>query len=183
MNYFLGIDTVTNTLVADFEDTTNGGNHPVTGITAIPVSVTTWHHAAVTYDTVTDTWNLYLDGNLERTLSAGGNFTPESTSIQHAGLGTAMTSTGAAAGFFSGRIDEVRIWNVARSQAQIQAARFQELTSGSGLVARLRPQRGQWHDSGLERRRRTQRHSSSARRPGRPASHCRIRRRLPHQPD
>ncbi len=134
-NYFLGIDATTGTLVADFEDTTNGGNHPVTGITAIPISAT-WHHAAVTYDTATDTWNLYLDGNLERTLSTGGNFTPESTSIQHAALGTAIDANAAIAGFFNGALDEVRFWNVARTQAQIQATKDQELSSGTGLVAR-----------------------------------------------
>ena len=47
-----------------------------------------------------------------------------------------MTSTGATQGFFDGVLDEVRIWNVARSQSQIQAARYQQLTSGTGLVAR-----------------------------------------------
>ncbi len=141
MNWFLGIDTkgtateADDTLGADFEDNATGLNHPVTGITPVPTSAT-WHHAAVTYDTATDTWNLYLDGNLERTLSAGGNFTPRSDSIQHAGLATAMTSTGVTAGFFAGVLDEVRIWNTARSAAQIQAARYQQLTSGSGLVAR-----------------------------------------------
>ena len=140
MNYFLGIDATSGVLVADFEEaaggTTLGLNHPVTGITAIAISATTWHHAAATYDTATDTWRLYLDGNLERTLVLTGNPTPESTSIQHAALGTAMDSTGAAAGFFNGVLDEVRIWNVARSQAQIQAARYLELTSGTGLIAR-----------------------------------------------
>ena len=134
-NYFLGIDATTGTLVADFEDKATGLNHPVTGITAIAVSAT-WHHAAVTYDTATDTWNLYLDGNLERNLPAGGDFTPENISIQHAGLGTAYNSTGVPAGFFNGVLDEVRIWNVARSQAQIQATMDQELTSGTGLIAR-----------------------------------------------
>ena len=31
MNYFLGIDSVKRVLAADFEDTINGGNHPVFG--------------------------------------------------------------------------------------------------------------------------------------------------------
>src|SRR4029078_2452553 len=57
MNLLLGIDATSGALVANFEDTTNGGNHPVSGVTAIAVSPT-WHHAAMTYDTVTDTWNL-----------------------------------------------------------------------------------------------------------------------------
>ena len=76
----------------------------------------------MTYDTATDTWNLYLDGNLERTLSAGGNFTPESPASSTPALATAMNSTGVTAGFFNGVLDEVRIWNVARTQAQIQPA-------------------------------------------------------------
>ena len=47
-----------------------------------------------------------------------------------------MTSTGAAAGFFNGALDEARIWNVARSQAQVSATKDLELTSGPGLIAR-----------------------------------------------
>ena len=82
MDYFLGIDASTGTLVADFEDNANGTNHPVTGTTAVTSNV--WHHAAAVYNTSTDTWQLYLDGALDRTLALGGDFTPESTSIQHA---------------------------------------------------------------------------------------------------
>jgi hypothetical protein len=133
MNYILGIQASTGVLAADFEDTVNGGNHPVLGLTAIPVSTTTWHHAAATYDGTT--WRLYLDGVLDKTLSVG-NFTPRFDSIQHAGIATAFTSNGVAAGFFAGIQDEVRIWNYARSQAEIQSTMQQELLTAPGLIGR-----------------------------------------------
>ncbi len=136
MNYFLGIDASTGVLVGDFEEPA-GPNHPVSGTT--PVTTGVWHHAAATYDATTGTWRLYLDGVLDRTLALGSAFQPQSGSIQHAALGTSLTSTGAIAnsgGFFAGVMDEVRIWNVARSTAQIQADESHTLTSGTGLIAR-----------------------------------------------
>ena len=118
-------------MAADFEDTATGLNHPISGATAIVNGI--WYHAAATYDGTT--WRLYLNGNLDATLVVGA-FTPESTSIQHFGLGTTLTSTGTAAGFYAGLLDEVRVWNVARSLAEIQAGKDQELTSGTGLIGR-----------------------------------------------
>jgi len=47
-----------------------------------------------------------------------------------------MTSAGSAAGFFQGRIDEVRIWNVARTDAEISGNMDQEITSATGLIGR-----------------------------------------------
>ena len=47
-----------------------------------------------------------------------------------------MGSTPTAAGFFAGQLDEVRIWNFARTQAQIQASMGYEITSGTGLLGR-----------------------------------------------
>ena len=90
MNYFLGIRGTDNVLVADFEDTATGLNHPVIGTTAIP-SDGVWRHAAATYDGTT--WRLYLDGALQAQLVVGA-FTPQFNSIQHAALGTALNSTG-----------------------------------------------------------------------------------------
>ncbi len=132
-NYFLGIDATSGKLVADFEEAA-GPNHPVTGNAVVTSNV--WHHAAATYDATTGTWNLYLDGVLDQTLVLASAFQPQSASIEHAALGTSLTSTGTAAGFFAGVIDEARIWNVARTAGQIAASRDLELTSGTGLVAR-----------------------------------------------
>ena len=83
MNYFLGIRASDNVLVADFEDTATGLNHPVAGTTVIP-SDGVWRHAAATYDGTT--WRLYLDGALQAQLVVGA-FTPQFNSIQHATLG------------------------------------------------------------------------------------------------
>ena len=111
-----------------------GPNHPVSGTAVVTSNV--WHHAAVTYNATTGTWKLYLDGVLDRTLVLSSAFLPNSGSIQHAALGSSLTSTGTAAGFFNGALDEARIWNIARSDAQIAANFNKTLTAGSGLLAR-----------------------------------------------
>ncbi|MBL0273815.1 MAG: DNRLRE domain-containing protein [Chitinophagaceae bacterium] len=129
-NYFLGINT-SGKLVADFEDKATGLNHPITGVTTLSDNI--WYHIAATYDGTT--WRLYING-VQDAFFVVGVFLPENTSIQHAGLGTAMNSTGVAAGFFAGVIDEARIWNFARSQVQISASMNSELTSGTGLLGR-----------------------------------------------
>jgi uncharacterized repeat protein (TIGR01451 family) len=134
MNYFMGISQ-TGRLSADFEDTINGGNHPVTGTATIPAG--SWHHIAVTYDG--QTWKLYIDGTLDKTLTLASAFTPENTSIQHAALASSLQSSGnptSTSGYLSGHIDEPRIWDVVRTQAEIQADMYKELTSGTGLIAR-----------------------------------------------
>jgi hypothetical protein len=134
MNYFLGIDAGTDKLVADFEEGSGGAspglNHPIRGNTVIQNGV--WYHAAATYDGTT--WRLYLDGVPDGTLNIGQPV--RSNSIQHAGLATAIDSTGTPSGHFDGALDEVRIWNSARSGTQIEAARSTPLPSAAGMVAR-----------------------------------------------
>ena len=88
---------VGNKLAADFEEGT-GPNHAIIGTTVIPLN--TWTHVAATYEPVSAVWYLYINGVQEATLDLGSNITPANTSIQHAGIGTALTSTGVAAGFF-----------------------------------------------------------------------------------
>lgn len=134
MNYFLGIENATNVLVADFEDDITqpvpGLNHPVNGIT--PITNNIWHHAAATYDGTL--WKLYLDGMLETLLTV--NTLPQSASIQHASLASALNSNGTASGFFNGALDEARIWNYARTQTEIQSTINSQFNSlQTGLVA------------------------------------------------
>jgi hypothetical protein len=130
-NYYLGIDTSgTNpVLAADFEDTAAGTNHPVRGTT--PILFNTWYHAAATYSASTGVWRLYLNGAAEASPAAitpTSARTPQSNSQQPAAIGTGITSAQGnpppireyAAGFFDGEVDEVRIWNIARAQADIQ---------------------------------------------------------------
>jgi len=131
-NYFFGIDAATGKLTADFEDLDGGLNHPVIGSTVVPYGV--WQHAAVTFTASTNEWRLYLNGGLEAFASSDG-MVPRFDSIQHAAIGSALNSVGTPSGAFLGLIDEVRIWNYARSQAEIQSAVNIEIPNASGLVA------------------------------------------------
>jgi hypothetical protein len=135
MNYFLGINGADSVLVADFEEgatgTTPGLNHPVFGSTSITRGV--WHHAAATYDGTT--WRLYLDGLLDGQSTVGQP--PRWDSAQRAGLGTAFDSSGTAAGYFNGTLDEARVWNHARGLAGIDSTINERITAPrTGLVAR-----------------------------------------------
>lgn len=135
MNYFLGIEGAGGVLAADFEDKETGANHPIVGRT--PLRFNTWYHAAFTYDGTVE--RLYLNGVLEAELAVGK--VARNDSIQHASLATAMNSTGTPEGFFDGKLDEVRIWNYARTALQIadgmrQPISTTALNAASGLVAR-----------------------------------------------
>jgi hypothetical protein len=137
VNYILGIDQSSNFLSADFEEAPTGAdpsqNHPVIGTHAI-LPGSGWHHVAATYDGAD--YKIYLDGLLEGTTPGIGQ-PPANTSDVEVALGSALNSTNVASGFFDGAIDEVRVWNVARSQAQIQStANAQLVTPTAGLVAR-----------------------------------------------
>ena len=91
-----------------------------------------WYHAAATFDGTA--WKIYLNGELDGEVATTA--TPRSDSIQHAALGAALTIGWRSAGAFYGIIDEARIWNVARTEAEIQAGMQGPLAVGTGLVAR-----------------------------------------------
>jgi hypothetical protein len=135
VNYFLGIRGSDSLLCADFEEGSGGAmpgrNHPVIGTTPIERGI--WHHAAATYDGTT--LRLYLDGVLENELVVGQP--AQSQSVQHASLGAALDTAGIVSGHFDGVLDEVRVWNTARTESQIQLMINEEIDGPAvHLVAR-----------------------------------------------
>lgn len=81
------------------------------GSTTIPAG--TWAHIAVTFNS--SGASLYINGVLAG--SASGNYSqPNDLTVTSTRLGS--WSTG---GFLNGNLDEVRVWNVVRTQAQISA--------------------------------------------------------------
>ena len=76
-----------------------------------------WHHVAAVFDDAANAYRIYLDGSLISTHSETGTITPNSQSL-------VLGQTGYAAGNYErwhGAIDEVRIYNRALAQAEIQA--------------------------------------------------------------
>lgn len=105
------------------------GGNGLSGTTA--VNDGQWHHVAVTYDpTATNQYKLYIDGTLE----AQGNLTVSTNTV----LGTPVQFGKRVDGakWFDGSIDEVRIWNTVRTQAQLAQYKDAEFCSmPAGLVA------------------------------------------------
>ncbi|MFH1194249.1 MAG: LamG-like jellyroll fold domain-containing protein [bacterium] len=120
---------------------TNDGTDSRAYTTTAPISTGNWFHLAMVYDGAgvnnADKLKLYINGQLV-TLTYRGTINPDLNStvqpallgVQGAGLADALCN------YFNGRMDEVRIWNIVRSQANIQAYMFTSLAgTESGLVA------------------------------------------------
>jgi hypothetical protein len=136
MNYLLGIIASTGQLAADFEEA-SGPNHPVIGNAILQQNK--WYHVAATYGpngAGANEWKLYINGVLDQQKIEPLLAVPDPNSNQHSSIGTAMQTNGSAQGFFNGKIDEVRIWNVARTGTDIANNYLNELGSGTGLIGR-----------------------------------------------
>ncbi len=93
-----------------------------------------WHHVALTYDAAGQTLSCYVDGSDYGTpVSVSADLDFEGS---HALIGADFDSfNGSPGNYFTGQIDDVRMWNVSRTSAEITAAKDQELTGSEvGLV-------------------------------------------------
>ena len=90
------------------------------------LSNNSWYHVAATYDG--NYQKIYINGSLVKTSADRNAVLPSGTSEYRIGLSTAN--------YFDGIIDEVRIWNAARSADEIAANMERELVGNeSNLVA------------------------------------------------
>ena len=86
-----------------------------------------WHHFAIVIDGING--YAYIDGILRGTLTGVANL---NTGNQRLEIGRHI----GAIDYFNGTLDEIRVWNTARSHCQIQTFMNAEITStASGLVA------------------------------------------------
>lgn len=96
----------------------------------IPVNDGNWHHVAVVYNaSATNKVSLYVDGVLD----ASGNLTVSVNTVNSNPVRIGRRIDGVNG--FEGSIDEVRVWNVARTQAQLQGSSTVELCAQANLIA------------------------------------------------
>ena len=87
-----------------------------------------WHHWAVTYDANSNTQKIYLDGVLDNTIVNVADYVGSG----FLNIGKSLSTDS----YFNGSLDDVRIWNVARTAEQINGSKNCELQgSETGLVA------------------------------------------------
>ena len=93
-----------------------------------PLNANTWYHVAVTYNAATTTMNLYKDG----VLVATNNAVPPFINGNAVRLGAYDNGTY----ILHGNMDEVRIWNVVKTETEISNSKDCELMGNeTGLVA------------------------------------------------
>lgn len=91
-----------------------------------PLTINQWNHIEVTFD-ANDSYKLYVNGIHIDSFEGADGRTPTAT-------GT--FTIGKIDNYFKGKLEEVRIWSVVRTQAEIQTSMHTELTgSESNLVA------------------------------------------------
>ncbi|NCS18130.1 MAG: LamG domain-containing protein, partial [Microcystis aeruginosa G13-12] len=110
-----------------FANTNPGWNWINTGYT---ISTDKWTHIAVSYDK--GLIKTYANGSLAHTYDGTGTIGDVFASQNEFRVGYRQAANSQ---YFKGQIDEVRIWNVARTQAEIQANINQKLTGNEQGLA------------------------------------------------
>ncbi|MFM6434413.1 MAG: LamG domain-containing protein, partial [Microcystis panniformis] len=86
-----------------------------------------WHHVAHVFGASVGGQQIYVDGQL---VASGSRTVSDFNWQDKISIGYSADS-----GYFKGEIDDVRVWNVAKTQSQIQASLSQKLTGNEqGLI-------------------------------------------------
>jgi formylglycine-generating enzyme required for sulfatase activity len=112
------------------------------------VSDGAWHHVAVTRDAFSGETSVYVDGKLD---TSGTLATDNLSNTEDLVIGAGISASAPAIHGFRGELDEVRLWDVVRSQPQIVSTMHTDLVgSEEGLVGYWRFDEGSGqtaHDS------------------------------------
>jgi hypothetical protein len=99
---------------------TGDGNPGWDTLAAGPVLTDTWTHLAISYDSVTETKNFYVDGVLAATDTAANQYSPNGT-VEMEDLHIGAGADDGNSFFFDGRIDDVGLFRTALSEEDINS--------------------------------------------------------------
>ena len=107
----------------------------------------TWYHVAFVWETTGNTLKYYLNGTLDRDTTYTNDPPNTATALAigrrlYGGVGNSENQP------FTGLVDDVRIWNVARTADEINTWKNYEIDSATGLVASWHLNNSTTDDSG-----------------------------------
>ena len=105
------------------------GNNPTDQYCSAPFSTNQWYHIAVVYSSANNYAKFYVNGTLTDSLVYSTALSTAANVPFDIGAWTENSR------FFNGTIDEFRVWDIARTQAQIQDNMNCSLTAQADLVA------------------------------------------------
>jgi len=113
------------------------GNSDYTIYSNASINDGTWKHVAVTRTKSTGAMAIYINGVLDQTGTSSNRLSLSApSSLRFGGMQTGVN-------YFNGALDDIRIWYVVRTQAQIAANMHQELIGNeSGLIAYFKCNQG-----------------------------------------
>ncbi|NHN25413.1 T9SS type A sorting domain-containing protein [Flavobacterium jejuense] len=120
-NFYLQI-----TATKQFGVVLNGSNISLTGGSNI-LSTNKWVHIAAVFDGLNSEVKLYVNGELKNTVAAPGVINNNSNTIFRIGSLPTVTN----GNYFKGQLDEVRVFNVALTENQLQKMVYQELDNSN----------------------------------------------------
>ncbi len=112
--------------------TTGTGSYRAIVTTNNIINGGTFHVAAVS-DPVSQTLKLFIDGVLQPVINYSAGAFPSVVNTEPLTVG--YPNINLPSYYLNGTVDELRVWNTARTQAQIQANMNNELNAQAGLVA------------------------------------------------
>jgi hypothetical protein len=92
-----------------------------------------WTHVAASYDG--SRVRFYINGILAGDKALANSGLGSNNPLNIGGSPEGLSSTIPFGYYYEGYLDEIRLWSVARSQADIQSGMYQELRAGTGLAA------------------------------------------------
>ncbi|ALJ05820.1 hypothetical protein APS56_12080 [Pseudalgibacter alginicilyticus] len=112
-----------------------GGTETSIGYNSSAINLNEWHHIAATYSSLDGDIILYVDGEQVDSSNIGVGRVIENTVFSNGNFEIGRLSSQVSNKlYFKGDIDEVRVFDVALTESQLQRSVYQEIENSSGYV-------------------------------------------------